>query len=116
MEARVFHLKFNTIINRVRDEKNFAPNVRNHATVEQREESLTKGRETFCEEEWHIWYELIQCLDKKSVLFSRPYKDKGSNALEILCKSFKSAERSRLQQLISDLTSIRMKANESVID
>ena len=55
-------------------------------------------------------------LDKKSVLFLRPYKGKGSKAWEVLCKRFKSAERPRLQQFISDLTSIRMKANESVVD
>ena len=53
---------------------------------------------------------------QKLVLFLRPYKGKGSRAWEILCKRFKSAERPRLQQLISDLTSIRMKANESVVD
>ena len=49
-------------------------------------------------------------------MFLRPYKDKGSKAWEILCKRFKSAERPRLQELISDLTSKRMKANESVVD
>ena len=32
-----------------------------------------------------------------------------------MCKRFKSAEIPRLQQLISDLISIRMKANESVV-
>ena len=49
-------------------------------------------------------------------MFLKPYKGKGSKAWEILCKSFKSAERPRLQQFISDLTSIRMKTNESVVD
>ena len=36
--------------------------------------------------------------------------------MEAYCKKFKCAERPRLQQLISDLTSIRMKAKESVVD
>ena len=115
-EARIFHLKLNKVINREVDEKNFAPSVRNNATVDQREASLRKGREILDEKELHVWYELVQCLDKKSVLFLRPYKGKGSKAWEILCKRFKSAERPRLQQLISDLTSIRMKTNESVVD
>ena len=58
----------------------------------------------------------MQCSDKKIVLFLRPYKSKESKAWEILCKRFKSFERPRLQQLISDSTSIRIKANESVVD
>ena len=115
-EARIFHLKLNKVINREVDEKDFAPSVRNNATEEQREASLRKGIEILGEKELHVWYELVQCLDKKSVLFLRPYKGKGSKAWEILCKMFKSAERPRLQQLISDITSIRMKANESVVD
>ena len=49
-------------------------------------------------------------------MFLRPYKGKGSKAWEILCKKFKSAERPRLQQLISDLTSIRLKANEGIVE
>ena len=34
-EARIFHLKLNPVINREVDEKDFAPIVRNNATVEQ---------------------------------------------------------------------------------
>ena len=111
LEARIFHLKLIKVINRELDEEDFAPNVRNIATVEQREASLRKGREILGEKELHVWYELVQCLDKKSVLFLKPYKSKGSKAWEILCKRFKSAERPRLQQLISEITSMRMKAN-----
>ena len=68
-EARIFHLKLNKVINRELDEEDFAPNVRNIATVEQREASLKKGREILGEKELHVWYELVQCLDKKSVFF-----------------------------------------------
>ena len=107
-EARFFHLKLNKVINRAVVEKDFAPSVRNNATVQQIEASLRKGREILGEKELHVWYELV--------LFLRPYKGEGSKAWEILCKRFKSAERPRLQQLISDLTSIRMKANETVVD
>ena len=39
-EARIFHLKLNKVINREVDEKDFAPSVRNNATVEQRERHL----------------------------------------------------------------------------
>ena len=115
-QARNFHLKLNKFINREVDEKDFAPGVRSNATVEQREASLRKGREILGEKELHVWYELVQCLDKKTILVLRPYKGKGIKDWEILCKRFKSAERPRLQQLISDLTAIRMKANDSVVD
>ena len=63
-----------------------------------------------------IWYELVQCLDKKSVLFLRPYKGKGSEAWSVLCQRFKSFERPRLQKLISDLTNLRKYNNESIVD
>ena len=59
---------------------------------------------------------MVHCLEKKSVLFLRPFIGKGRKAWEFLCKRFKSAERPKLQQLISDLTTIRMKAYESVVD
>ena len=62
-----------------------------------------------------IWYELVQCLDKKSV-FLRPYRGKGSEAWSVLCKGFKSFETQRLQKLISDLTNLRKYNNESIVD
>ena len=63
-----------------------------------------------------IWYEFIQCLDKKSVFFLRPYRGKGSEAWSVLCKRFKSFERPCLQKLISDLTNLRKYNNESIVD
>ena len=66
-KARNFHLKMSKVVNREVDEKNFAPSVRNNSTVEQRKASLRKERNF--ENELHVWYELVQSLDKKSVLF-----------------------------------------------
>ena len=43
-EATIFHLKLNKVINREVDEKDIAPSVRNNATVEQREASLSEGK------------------------------------------------------------------------
>ena len=63
-----------------------------------------------------IWYELVQCLDKKSVLFLRPYRGMGSEAWSVLCKNFKSFERPRLRKLISGLTNMRKYNNESIVD
>ena len=68
-EARIFHLKLNKVINREVDEKDFARNVRNDATVEQREASLRKGRETLEEKELHVWFELVQGVDKNLFCF-----------------------------------------------
>ena len=63
-----------------------------------------------------IWYELVQCLDKKSFLFLRPYRGKGSEAWSVLCKRFKTFQRLRLQKLISDLTNLRNYNCESIAD
>ena len=40
----------------------------------------------------------MQALDKKSVLFLRPYKGNGSKAWDVLRKRFKSFERPKLQK------------------
>ena len=58
----------------------------------------------------------MQALDKKSVLFLRPYKGNGNKAWDVLRKKFKSFERPRLQKLISELTNLKKKSNETVID
>ena len=58
----------------------------------------------------------MQALDKKSVLFLRPYKGNGSKTWGVLRKRFKSFERSRLQKLISELTTLKKNSNETVID
>ena len=63
-----------------------------------------------------ISYEIVQCLDKKSVLFLRPCRGKGSEAWSVMCKRCKSFERPRLQKLISDLTNLRKYNNESIVD
>ena len=62
-----------------------------------------------------IWYELVQCLDKKSVLL-RSYRGKRSEAWSVLCKRYKSLERLRLQKLMSDLTKLRKYSIEKSVD
>ena len=64
----------------------------------------------------HIWYELKQALDKKSVLFLRTYKGNGSKACDVLRKRFKSFEKPRLQKLICELTTSKNNSNKTVID
>ena len=63
-----------------------------------------------------IWYGVVQCLNKKSVLFLRPYGGKRSEARSVLYKRFKSFERPSLQKLISDLTKLKKYNSESIVD
>ena len=62
------------------------------------------------------WCEIIQCLDKVSVMFLRPYKNDGPKAWAVMCDRYKSCGRPRLQQLIEKLTHLKMVGVKSVID
>ena len=96
--------------------REFIPTLRGRPSQEQIDAADRKGKEIFDEKQMAIWYELFQCLDKKSVLFLQPYWGKGSDAWSVLCQRFKSFERPRLQKLISNLTSLRKYNNESIVD
>ena len=63
-----------------------------------------------------MWYELVQALDKTSVLFLRPHKGDGTRAWDVLCKRFKSFERPQLHKLIAQLTSLKKTSSESIVD
>ena len=56
------------------------PSVRNGASEEQRAQAVNKGREELEERKRTFWFELVQALDKKSVLFLGPYKGDGTKA------------------------------------
>ena len=64
------------------------PSLRPNASSDQKQAAIDKGKEIFEEKQLHIWYKLEQALDKKSVLFLRPYKGKGSKAWDVLRKRF----------------------------
>ena len=106
-EARIFHLKLTKILDETVDYRKFIPSLGPNASSDQKQAALDKEKEIFEEKELHIWYELLQALDKKSVLFLRPYKGNGSKAWDVLRKKFKSFERPRLQKLISELTTLK---------
>ena len=63
-----------------------------------------------------ISYELVSALDKQSVLYLRPYKGDGARAWDVLTKRFRSIERPRLQNLVSELTSLVKRDDESLIE
>ena len=106
-EARIFHLKLTKILDETVDYRKFIPSLGPNASSDQKQAALDKEKEIFEEKELHIWYELLQALDKKSVLFLRPYKGNDSKAWDVLRKKFKSFERPRLQKLISELTTLK---------
>ena len=63
-----------------------------------------------------MWYELVQALDKPSVLFLRPHKGDDTRAWDVQCKRFKSFERPQLHKLIAQLTRLRKTSSESIVD
>jgi hypothetical protein len=65
---------------------------------------------------YQVWCELVQCLDRKSVLLLRPNKGNGMEAWKALVQNFKSSERPRLQRNMIKLTTLRLEGNETVVD
>ena len=118
LEARMFVLKLNKIIDGTVGYRELIPTVMRRPSQEQIDAADKKRKviiEIFDEKQMSIWYELVQCPDKKSGLFLREYRGKGSEAWSVLCKRFKKFERPRLQKLISDLTNLRKYNNESIV-
>ena len=68
-EARNFHLKLNKILDETVDYRNLMPSLRPNASSDQKQAAIDKGKEIFEVKQLHIYYELVQSLDKKSVCF-----------------------------------------------
>ena len=66
------------------------------------------------EKRYRVWCELIQCLDKKSVMFIRCQKPNG--AWKALNEKFKSTERPRIHAQMAKLTAIHMENGEKVAE
>ena len=75
--------------------------VRYNSSEEQRNQAIEKRREELEEKKKTLWYELVRALDKKSVHFLGPHKGDGTSAWDVLCKRFKSFERSHLHKLVA---------------
>ena len=69
-EARMFLLKLRGVLLRNETEDDFLPKLQTNASREQREETQSKARKLFEGKKEHVWCELVQFLDAKSVLFS----------------------------------------------
>ena len=75
-EARMYVLKLNKILDGTVGYREYIPTLRGQPSEEQNDAADRKGKEIFDEKQMAICYELAQCLDRKSVLFLRPYRGK----------------------------------------
>ena len=115
-EARMHSLKLGKVLSGEATYLDYVPAVRNNSSEEQRNQATEKGREELEEKKKTLWYELVQALDKTSVLFLSPRKGDGTRAWDVLCKRFKSFERPQLHKLIAQLTSLRKTSSESIVN
>ena len=115
-EARIFVLKLYKVLDGSSTFEAYVPSTRPNASRAEKDAAIDKGREIFKEKQMQIWYELVSALDKQSVLYLRPYKGDGAQAWDVLTKRFRSFERPRLQKLVSELTSLVKRDDESLIE
>ena len=115
-EARMYLLKLRGVLLGTETEEDFLQKDKPNASREHREEARVKAAKVFEDKKYHVWCELVQCLDAKSVLFLPSQKGDGPAAWGKLCERFGSYERPRLQHLIEKLTSHRKESSETVIE
>ena len=115
-EARMYLLRLFGVLNGSEGVESCRPKARSGSSREERQVADENAAEIFADKKYKIWCELVQCLDKKSLLFVRSSKGDGPAAWKALCDRFKSFERPRLQQLIEKLTSLRKDQNETIVD
>ena len=68
-EARMHSLKLGKGLSGEATYLDYVPAVRNNSSEEQRRQAIEKGREELEEKKKTLWYDLVQALDKTSVLF-----------------------------------------------
>ena len=68
----------------------YLQDFRNNYLEGQCRQPIEKGRDESEEKKRTLCYELVQALDKTSVLFLRPRKSDGTRAWNVMCKRFKS--------------------------
>ena len=63
-----------------------------------------------------LWCELIQCLDRKSLMLIKRDKPDGSAAWNRLQSYFKSTERPHVQRMLNEISNLKLEASESIKD
>ena len=115
-EARMYLLKLRGLLLGTETEEDFLQKDKPNASREHREEARVKAAKVFEDKKYHVWCELVQCLDAKSVLFLRSQKGDGPAAWGKLCERFRSYERPRLQHLIEKLHHIEKKVRKLLLN
>ena len=115
-EARMYLLRLFGVLNWSEGVQSCRPKARSSSSREERQEANKKAAEVFADKKYQIWCELVQCLDKKSLLFVRSHKGDVPAAWKALCDRLKSFDRPRLQQLTKELTLFRKDQNEIIVD
>ena len=69
------------------------------------------------DEKYNIWAELVQCLDKRSIMMLKSEcKGDGPEAWKRLAAHFSSSETPRVMNLLEQLTSLSLKPSEEMTD
>ena len=69
------------------------------------------------DEKYNIWAELVQCLDKRSIMMLKSEcKGDGPEAWKLLAAHFSSSETPRVMNLLEQLTSLSLKPSEEMTD
>ena len=89
--------------------------VRDGESSEQTE-ARVKEESTLSELRYQLWAELVQCLDRKSVMFLRAYRGDGTTAWNALQQNYRSTERPRIHKTMTSLTGLKMEHSESMAD
>ena len=73
-----------------------------------------KDKDDLAGKRYQVWCELIQCLQKEAGMMIRGCKGNGTEAWKLLKSHFRSTERPRIQQLLHDLTNLKLEVGETV--
>jgi hypothetical protein len=110
-EAKMYSLKLHKVLlDRVTTPEKTDPEDNAAKVTREKEEA------DLAELRYQVWCELIQCLDRKSVLFVRAHKGNGAAAWKRMQQHYKSTERPRIHKTIAKLTSLKMEHNETMSD
>ena len=115
-ETRIHYLKLGKVLSGEATYLDYIQAVTNNSSEEKRRLAIVKGQEELVEKKKSLWYELVQALDKTTVLFFRPHKGDDTRARDVLCERFKIFETSQLQKLIAQLTCLKKTSSESIVD
>ena len=116
LEALIFVLNLYKVLDGSNTFEHYVPSTRPNASQAEKDAAIAKGREVFKAKQLKRWYELVFVLDKQSVPYLRPFKGDGAQAWDVLTKRFRSFERPRLQKLVSELTRLIKRDDESLIE